>query len=510
MKMDLNDMPKKARTKNAGTGNALLILLAVAGLGLGAGNQPASPQSFTNLHNFTLPSASSPFTNSDGFNPDSGLIISSNVLFGTAYHGGSNGNGAIFRLNIDGTHFTNLHSFTALNATTHTNIDGANPEATLVLLSNILYGTASTGGSNGNGSIFSITTDGSVFKVLHSFTATVTNTNSDGALPLGGLILSSNLLYGTAAQGGAAGEGTVFRMSTNGSGFTNLHSFKALSTNPPYTNSEGAQPVAGLILSTNLLYGTAYFGGASGKGAIFQLNTNGSGFTNLYSFTATSGAVATNSDGANLNAGLVLSSNYLFGEAYTGGSLGFGTVFKVKTDGTGITTLHNFDYADGEYPNGGLVLSGNTLYGAAAEGGAWGNGTVFAVNTDGSDFTNVHDFSATTLVFPYATNSDGANLASGLVLSNSMLYGTAFAGGNSGAGTVFQIFLAPQLDISLSGNKVILTWPINATGFTLQATRNFAPPQTWTNVSPAPVIINNQYTVTNSISGAGAFYRLSQ
>jgi hypothetical protein len=44
----------------------------------------------------------------------------------------------------------------------------------------------------------------------------------------------------------------------------------------------------------------------------------------------------------------------------------------------------------------------------------------------------------------------------------------------------------------------------------LQATKSFTPPQTWTNVSPAPVIINNQYTVTNSISGAGAFYRLSQ
>ena len=77
--------------------------------------------------------------------------------------------------------------------------------------------------------------------------------NSDGANPYAGLILSGNTLYGTANGGGSSGNGTVFAVNTNGTGFTNLHSFTAYLVN----NSDGAYPEAGLILSGNTLYGTA-------------------------------------------------------------------------------------------------------------------------------------------------------------------------------------------------------------------------------------------------------------
>ena len=80
-----------------------------------------------------------------------------------------------------------------------------------------------------------------------------------------------------------------------------------------------------------------------------------------------------------------------------GGSSGNGTVFAVNTDGTGFTTLHSFTGgSDGADPNAGLILSGNTLYGTASHGGSSGNGTVFAVNTDGTGFTNLHSFTAGT------------------------------------------------------------------------------------------------------------------
>jgi uncharacterized repeat protein (TIGR03803 family) len=79
-----------------------------------------------------------------------------------------------------------------------------------------------------------------------------------------------------------------------------------------------------------------------------------------------------------------------------------GTVFALKTDGTGFTVLHNFtarnwltDYgvnADGAEPFGGLVLSGTTLYGTGYDGGSAGSGSVFAVNTDGLGFTVLHSF----------------------------------------------------------------------------------------------------------------------
>src|SRR5271166_2015332 len=115
--------------------------------------------------------------------------------------------------------FTNLYSFTG-------GIDGASPVGTLILSSNTFYGTAAFGGRSGHGSVFALNTDGTGFTNLHSFTATsgTHNTNSDGASPQAGLLLSRNALYGTTEEGGNSGNGMVFAVNTNGTGFTNLHS----------------------------------------------------------------------------------------------------------------------------------------------------------------------------------------------------------------------------------------------------------------------------------------------
>src|SRR5665213_136629 len=366
------------------------------------------------------------------------------------------------------------------------------------------------------------------FTTLHTFTATDfnTGTNSDGATPIGGLILSGNTLYGTAAGGGSSGNGTVFAVQTNGTGFTNLYSFTATSGGYS-TNSDGAYPRAGLILSGNTLYGTAEGGGSSGNGTVFAVSTNGTGFTNLYSFTALSdGYYGTNSDGTIPEAGLILSGNTLYGTAEGGGSGGNGTVFAVNTNGTGFTNLHSFmamstnssgryTNSDGAIPGAGLILSGNTLYGTATQGGSEFAGTVFAVHTDGTGFTNLYSFTALSATSPY-TNSDGATPDAGLILSGNTLYGTAFRGGSSGNGTIFSLSLgsvsapAPTLTIFPSGTNVVLTWPTNAAGFTLQSTTNLVSPAVWSTVSPGPVVVNGQYAVTNSTSGTNKFYQLSQ
>src|SRR5450759_4183321 len=135
--------------------------------------------------------------------------------------------------------------------------DGTDPQAGLILSGNTLYGTASAGGSGNAGTVFAVHTNGTGFTSLHSFTATdyYTGTNSDGANPYAGLILSGNTLYGTASAGGSGNAGTVFAVHTNGTGFTNLHSLTATDFNTG-TNSDGAYPNA-LILSGNTLYGTA-------------------------------------------------------------------------------------------------------------------------------------------------------------------------------------------------------------------------------------------------------------
>jgi uncharacterized repeat protein (TIGR03803 family) len=143
----------------------------------------------------------------------------------------------------------------------------------LILSCNTLYGTASSGGSSGVGTVFAVNTDGAGFINLHSFTDVDQTyyTNNDGAVPYAGLILSGTTLYGTAIGGGSSGFGTVFAINTNGADFTNLHSFSGVDQ-AYHTNSDGAIPVAGLLLAGNTLYGTASQGGSSGNGTVFSLS----------------------------------------------------------------------------------------------------------------------------------------------------------------------------------------------------------------------------------------------
>ena len=225
------------------------------------------------------------------------MILSGNTLYGTTENGGTSGYGAVFKVNTDGKGFTNLHSFKGS--------DGSFP-GSLVISGNTLYGAAV--GATGTGTVFKVNIDGTGFTNLHTFTATnftLPNggpgpapgyTNSDGVGPTA-LILSGSTLYGTAGGGGTNGNGTVFALNTNGTGFTTLHSFAA-SSGSNYTNSEGTHPIAfgGLILSGNTLHGTAYWGGSGGNGTVFALNTNGTGFTTLHAFTATEPTATTTTE----------------------------------------------------------------------------------------------------------------------------------------------------------------------------------------------------------------------
>ena len=174
--------------------------------------------------------------------------------------------------------------------------------------------------------MFVIGTNGLDFSTLYSFTG-----DTDGMEPWAGVILSGDTLFGTASAGGAAGNGAVYAVSTGGSGFTNLHSFTATG-HTSATNGDGAVPYGGLLLSGERLYGTTSAGGKSGRGTIFAINANGTGFTNLYNFTG-------GSDGATPAGGLLLWSNILYGTATAGGISGNGTVFSVNTNGTGFITL---------------------------------------------------------------------------------------------------------------------------------------------------------------------------
>jgi uncharacterized repeat protein (TIGR03803 family) len=86
------------------------------------------------------------------------------------------------------------------------------------------------------------------------------------------LISSGNRLYGTAQQGGSSGYGAVFAVNTDGTGFTNLYSFTADSGFPSYTNRDGGFPMANLVLAGSTLHGTTSAVGSSYHGTVFALN----------------------------------------------------------------------------------------------------------------------------------------------------------------------------------------------------------------------------------------------
>lgn len=493
-----------------------LFTLGLVGLAVTA---EMKAQTFTNLYNFT-PSESTPNTNSDGANPQAGLILSGNTLYGTAYDGGGSGNGTVFKVNTDGTGFTNLYSFSGprANHARITNNDGANPQAGLVLFGDTLFGTASGGGVSGNGTVFAIKTDGTDFTNMHSFSAYSASpsgriTNSDGMAPQAGLILSGNTLFGTANRGGMFGVGTVFAINTDGTGFTNLHNFSAPSGSVLFTNGDGADPQAGLILSGNTLYGTAVHGGTFGVGTIFAVTTDGTYFTNLHSFSeggSSPNVGFTNSDGQLPPGSLVMSGDVLYGTTESGGTTGAGTVFAINTDGMSFTNLHTFTNPsspsntnyDGAFPQVGLILSGNTLWGTTFNGGVFGLGVVFSVNTDGTDFTNLYNFTLSGGYYPEAS----------LTVSGNILYGTTTEGGSGASGTVFSLSLPalPQLSLIALGNNVILTWPTNVVGFNLQSTTNIVSSEVWSNVSAVAMVVNGQNVVTNAITSEQMFYRLSR
>ena len=229
---------------------------------------------------------------------------------------------------------------------------------------------------------------------------------------------------------------------------------------------------------------------------MFKINTDGTSITELHGFTDFG-------DGGVPYARLVLSGNMLYGTTSEGGSANFGTVFAVSTSGTGFTNLHSFlGGTGGANPYAGLVLAGNKLYGTTYTGGILGNGTVFAINPDGTGFTNLHSFTGM---------PDGSQPYGGLVVMGNKLYGTTYYGGDFGNGTVFCLSLgSPQLTITHIQTNVVLTWPTNYTGFTLQSTTNLVPASVWAAVSPTPVIVNGLNTVTNAVTGSRKFYRLIQ
>ncbi len=347
----------------------------------------------------------------EGAFPKGSLTLSGTTLFGMTSQGGAAGKGVIFTMDTDGSGYNTLHAFAGGAG------DGAGPYAGSLLLSGTnLYGLTAQGGT-GNGVLFTVNKDGSGYTNLHTFTSGA----GDGNSPYGSLTMSGTNLYGMTLYGGSNSLGVVFRINKDGSGYTNLHTF----TGGVW---DGKWPQGALTLSGTNLYGMTSQGGPLDRGVLFTINADGSGYTNLHAF------VGGPFDGSKPHGSLTLSGTNLYGMTYSGSSSDLGVVFKINTDGSGYTHLHAFAGGtnDGALPHGSLALMGSTLKGMTSSGGASGLGVLFQVNTDGSGYNLLHTFAG-------GAGDGAAPYDSLTLLSDSTFYGMTQNGGVSNSGMVFAL-----------------------------------------------------------------------
>ncbi len=368
----------------------------------------------------------------DGAFPSAALAEINGTLYGTTRNGGdrcagSLGCGTVFSVNASSGVEAILHPFKGGPA------DGAFPNAALTDVNGTFYGTTTFGGSNDEGTVFSISTSGTE-SILHSFKGAP----ADGSNPRTTLLNINGTLFGTTVGGGSNpctyggwnGCGTVFAITTSGKE-TIRYSFKG-------GNTDGQNPYAGLANFKGKLYGTTNWAGANCEnglacGTVFSMTPSGEE-TLLYSFKGAG-------DGQNPQAALVKVKRKLYGTVTgLGAYCRCGTVFAVTPSGK-ETVLHSFGRGyDGEVPQAALLNVNSMLYGTTAYGGtipSGPGGTIFEISTSGKERV-LHSFGGP---------GDGAVPVASLINVNGTLYGTTQNGGSvycpnssyQGCGTVFAL-----------------------------------------------------------------------
>jgi len=243
------------------------------------------------------------------------------------------------------------------------------------------------------------------------------NSSPKGDNPLGDVIRVGSRLYGMTVYGGASNAGVIFSVDTNGTNYKDLFDF---------SGPTGGQPNGSLIyLGGKLLYGMTSNGGTSSGGDIFSVDTNGTGFRDLWNFQFLSHL----GNGSIPLGNLTYSGRTFFGMTSSGGNNSFGNIFSIDTNGTHYKDLWDFNNggdSNGSIPNGSLTLSRGKLYGTTQSGGIYSNGNIFKIDTNGANYKDMHDFNA------------GA-LFGNLTLSGSQLFGMTSAGGQNGQGNIFSI-----------------------------------------------------------------------
>jgi uncharacterized repeat protein (TIGR03803 family) len=389
------------------------------------------------------------FDGTNGQQPDGRLIAdSAGDLLGTTSEGGANGDGTVFEI-------TKIGSSYASTPTTLASFNGADGDAPFAGLTadaaGNLFGTTANGGLGFGTSAFPA---GTVFEVAKnsggyaSTPAALVTFNADGRFPEGSLITdATGDLFGTTYEGGLIdpstgnGSGTVFEIpyikGSYASTPTTLVHFNGTD------GATGANPLGGLIVdAAGDLFGTTQNEGANGNGTVFEIPYSDDSYastpTTLVNFDGTNGSAP--------EAGLIAdSAGDLFGTTEGGGTDAAGTVFEIPcVDGTYAstpTTLASFNAGN---PQSDLIAdAAGDLFGVTTMGGA-GFGTVFEIAKAGSSYASTPKTLAS---FPGVTGGNGSHPYSGqsdpsgslFADATGNLFGTAYFGGPSDDGTVFEL-----------------------------------------------------------------------
>lgn len=424
-------------------------------------------------------------TGGDGQSPGGLISATDGFLYGTTSSGGAFGNGSIFRLVPDGLGYELLYSFKATNPLAEA--EQLLPSKLLQGTDGALYGTTHFGGAAGAGVLFKINVDGTAFSVLRNFT----HSASDGRNPVGALVEGSDgMLHGVTQFGGLSDAGTIFEISKDGSGFALLRSFSRAGTDAYY-------PYGELVRASNgKLYGTTFSGGTAGGGVLFEINQDGTGYNVLHNFESGAGSSP---------ATLVTEAQdgLLYGTTQRGGIYGGATAFRIAKDGTGYKVLWNFVASEG-MPSEIIQGTDGRLYGTTGNGGTAGAGSIFKLSTDGSEFQRVYSFGSAPGL--------GANPQAGLIRNAAgQMFGATGTGGHLGLGIVFRLTSEAgiPLRISRSPAGLELAWPASAAGYRLESADS-STVASWQNVDAVPMVFGMENSVTIEPAANQRFYRLTR